>query len=186
MIKEQITSPVGLDREIDRMMSGFNSDIINTWSIDDDQYNAYLLAEIKTYNKEKSGLFIFDNGTDKDYIDVMLNDNITATSVFYQTAAADMINADLATAAVRMLWFVDLSRITAYQNNNYRFKGLIHRDVVDTIEKQNNRRINVTAISQGDQAVEGIDLNDRELRDFHPYHTFAVDMDIVFQISKTC
>lgn len=169
----------------------------NAVAIDSDiqkiQTDFYEALELRWPNKKLEGYGrVYKNGdipewyTDqKGYQDVFLDDNIDASFSFLSSEESATEDEYYFTNDVKVVVIVNLEKL--FGSGEGRNDKMAERDAVELLRTISRKRYQITGTETGlDRIYSGYDISNITRDDLHPFHIFAVNMNLRYQIKDKC
>ena len=175
-----LTTPIGLDAEIQKIQTSLYSSITARWAGTIDGYG-------KTYkNEQKEGGIRLEwwNTSEDDYNDVYFDDSSADATFFFIEGDSDSSEDELVYVSdVKCVFMVDLSKIISDVG---RQDAQAQRDAVEMLRSV-SKKFTVTGIEKGIETVfYGIETEKIKFNDMQPLHCFAVLMQLNYYLTDKC
>ncbi len=180
MSNNLLTTPIGLDAEIEKVQTSLYNSVTARWSGTIEGYG-------KTYKNEKKNegkRLEWWNQAEGDYQDVYFDDSSADATFFFIDDSSDSTSDELVfTANLKCVFMVDLSKIIS---DSGRQDSQAQRDVVEFL-RGIRRDISVTGIEKDiDTIFSGIETKKIKFNNIHPLHCFAVLLDLNYYLTAKC
>lgn len=175
-----ITNTNGIDKEIQSLQTWLYAELIQRWGDSIDAYGR-VYKNASTDGGLKAEWYLGHN----EYKDVLYNDKFGACMMFIDDDNHDSEDGLVFSSDVKAVFMVDLNRILP--DNSERADAKAQNDVVQIIRDSNFDNITIKGIEKIiGNVFRGFDVSNIKFSDIHPYHCFAVDLEMSYYMEDSC
>ena len=180
-----LTSPLGIDSEIQSIQTDLYNLLIARWVDDLDAYG-------RVYkNKDENDDTVFPQyvNKDKSKTDVYYNDDFAGTFFFIDSDESTTEDGFLYVSVVKCVFMVDLRKILSVPVDDSvdRADSEAQRDVVEFLRELSPGKFSIVEVQKGISNIfRGFNQVKIKDLDIQPFHCFSVNIKLSYNINDKC
>lgn len=175
-----VSTPIGIDSTIQEVQIDLYNALSEKWA---EEFH----GRGRVYkNKKNNGSVCLEYYLDNNnYEDVYFDDSVSGTFFFIDDDNETTEDEKVFTNNVKVAFIVDLSRI--YPSDVERVDALARYDVVEILRNVAYENYEITGTEKGIENVfSGFNTENIKFDDIHPYHCFAVNIKLTYNLNDRC
>lgn len=173
-------SIIGIDAVIQKVQVDLYDQLINLWvgkSID---------GYGRAYKNYLNGGYVPEHYVSgQGYQDVLLNDNVDGHFAFLVSDSSTTDDDFVYVNQTKVVFSLNLKNI--YPESGEYEDERAHRDTISILREISKSKFNITGFQTEVESVyAGYDIKMETLNNLYPYHIFAVNVDLKFNINDKC